>query len=163
MRDYFRRRYSPGNITLVGSGRDRFRRVRCAAAERPVRRVAAGGHGRELPPAAAACGLRVHHKESATLEYVVQLANGPDGRDADRFAAKMLATVLGDDSGSRLYWELVDSGLAEQASLSHYDYQGTGLFMTYMSCEAENWPSRTWRALRTSIARPRPTASPPPS
>ena len=76
-------------------------------------------------------------KESATLEYVVQLANGPEGRDADRYAAKILATILGDDSGSRLYWELVDSGLADQASLSHYDYQGTGLFMTYLSCEGD--------------------------
>ena len=28
----------------------------------------------------------------------------------DRYAAKLLATVLGDDSGSRLYWELVDPG-----------------------------------------------------
>jgi predicted Zn-dependent peptidase len=55
---------------------------------------------------------------------VLQLANGPAATDPDRYAAKILATVLGD----------VDSGLAEQASLSHYDYQGTGLFMTYMSC-----------------------------
>ena len=38
----------------------------------------------------------------------MQLANGPGATDADRYAAKMLATVLGDDSGSRLYWELVD-------------------------------------------------------
>ena len=76
-------------------------------------------------------------KESATLEYVVQLATGPDGRDSGRYAAKLLATILGDDSGSRLYWELVDPGLAEYATLGHYDYQGTGLFMTYLSCEAE--------------------------
>jgi predicted Zn-dependent peptidase len=34
-----------------------------------------------------------------------------------------------------LFWELVDPGYAENASLTHYDYQGTGLFMTYMSCE----------------------------
>jgi len=66
------------------------------------------------------------------------LALGPSATDSDRYAAKILATVLGDDSGSRLYWALVDSGLAEQASLSHHDYQGAGLFMTYMSCAAES-------------------------
>jgi predicted Zn-dependent peptidase len=49
----------------------------------------------------------------------------------------VLATVLGDDSGSRLYWELVDNGLAEQVSLHHYEYQGAGLFMTYMTSEPE--------------------------
>jgi predicted Zn-dependent peptidase len=36
-----------------------------------------------------------------------------------------------------LYWELIDPGLVEHVSLSHYDYQGTGLFMTYMSCAAD--------------------------
>src|SRR5262249_28719795 len=72
-----------------------------------------------------------------TLEYVMQLANAPGATDPDRFAAKLLATILGDDSGSRLYWALVDSGLAEQASLSHHDYQGAGVFITYMSCDPE--------------------------
>jgi predicted Zn-dependent peptidase len=77
------------------------------------------------------------HKDTATLEYVLQLAAGPGARDPDRYAAKVLATILGDDSGSRLYWALVDAGLAEQASLGHHDYQGTGIFMTYMSCAPE--------------------------
>jgi predicted Zn-dependent peptidase len=66
------------------------------------------------------------------------MANGPSATDEDRFAAKILATVLGDDSGSRLYWSLVDPGLAEHASLGHYDYQGTGVFMTYLSTAPEN-------------------------
>ena len=61
----------------------------------------------------------------------------PAATDEDRYAAKVLGTIVGDDSGSRLYWDLIDSGLAEQASLGHYDYQGTGLFMTYMSCEPQ--------------------------
>ncbi len=136
MRDYFRRRYSPGNITLVGSGRVDFDELvrtadRLCGAWQPV------PGGRDEPPAADHSGLQCLHKDSATLEYVVQLVNGPDSRSRERFAAKILATVLGDDSGSRLYWALVDSGLAENASLAHYDYQGTGLYMTYMTCEAE--------------------------
>ena len=52
-------------------------------------------------------------KDTATQQYVLQLANGPLPTDADRYAAKILATILGDDSGSRLYWALVDPGLAE--------------------------------------------------
>ena len=50
----------------------------------------------------------------------------------------MLTTILGDDTGSRLYWELVDPGLAEHASVAHYDYQGTGLYMTYVSCAPQD-------------------------
>jgi predicted Zn-dependent peptidase len=45
--------------------------------------------------------------------------------------------VLGDHTGSRLYWELVDPGLAENADLSYADYEGSGLLATYMSCAPE--------------------------
>jgi predicted Zn-dependent peptidase len=135
MREYFERRYSPGNITLVGTGRIDF-----AALVETARRLCgqwlpmdAPRDAPPAPPHRSFCCLR---KETATLEYVLQLATGPGATDSDRFAAKVLATVLGDDSGSRMYWELVDSGLAEQATISHHDYQGAGLFMTYMSCDA---------------------------
>lgn len=74
-------------------------------------------------------------KETATQSYAIQLACGPAATDPDRHAAKIMATILGDDSGSRLFWELVDSGRAEQCSLGHYDYYGTGIFMTYMCCD----------------------------
>ena len=62
----------------------------------------------------------------------------PGRRRRDRYAAKLLATVLGDDSGSRLFWELVDPGLAEHASLSHGEHQGAGMLMTYMTCDPEH-------------------------
>jgi predicted Zn-dependent peptidase len=42
---------------------------------------------------------------------------------------------VGDDSGSRLYWALVDPGLAESADASFHDYEGTGSFYTSFSCE----------------------------
>ncbi|MGD0516599.1 MAG: insulinase family protein, partial [Thermoguttaceae bacterium] len=74
-------------------------------------------------------------KEIATQQYVIELSAAPAAEDPDRYAAKILATILGDDSGSRLYWELVDPGLAEQVTLSHCEYQGSGLMITYMSCE----------------------------
>jgi predicted Zn-dependent peptidase len=67
----------------------------------------------------------------------LQFAAGPASEDEDRHAAKLLAVILGDDSGSRLYWELVDPGLAEQATLSHGEYQGAGMMATYMSCDPE--------------------------
>lgn len=137
MRDYLRRRYSPGNITLAGAGRIDFDElVRSAEALCGVWEPVEAG--RKIERAASHSEMLWMTKESATLEYVLQLATAPGATDADRFAAKLLATIVGDDSGSRLYWELVDSGRAEQCSLSHYDYQGTGVFMTYMSCPAES-------------------------
>jgi predicted Zn-dependent peptidase len=84
-------------------------------------------------------------RDSASMEYVMELANAPGATDPDRYAAKLLATIVGDDSGSRLFWELVDPGYAEHASLHHYDYLGTGLFMTYLTCEPDDTPANMQR------------------
>ena len=137
MRAYFERRYSPGNIVLAAAGRIDFDRL-VADAD-----TACGGWrsfeaSRETPRANGHGEFQLITKESATQEYVLQIANGPSATDDERYAAKVLGAILGDDSGSRLYWELVDDGRAEQCSMGHYDYQGTGLFMTYMSCDPEN-------------------------
>jgi predicted Zn-dependent peptidase len=75
-------------------------------------------------------------RPTATLEYVVRMSAGPAGDDDDRFAAKLLAVALGDDSGSRLYWSLVDSGEAEHASCHHHDFLDSGLMITQLSCDA---------------------------
>lgn len=136
MRRYFERRYSPGNIALVGSGQIDFDAL-VATATKICGRWQPVESGRQAPPAPRVKNFQCLYKETATLEYVLQLTNGPSATDEDRYAAKILATIIGDDSGSRLYWALVDTGFAEQASLGHHDYQGTGLFMTYMSCDPE--------------------------
>jgi predicted Zn-dependent peptidase len=137
MRAYFDRRYSPDNIALIGSGKIDFE-----ALVKSAQQICGGwkptAAGRELSPAPPHRGFECVRQETATQEYVLELSAGPGATDDDRYAAKLLATILGDDSGSRLYWALVDTGLAEHASLGHHDYQGTGIFMTYMSCAPES-------------------------
>lgn len=146
MRDYFRRRYAPGNVTLIGAGRIDFDALvkavdRTCGAWEPVRA------GRALGEAVAHEGFQVICKPQATQQYTVQLAAGPAAEEEQRHAARLLAAVLGDDTGSRLYWELVDPGLAEQASLHHYEYEGAGLMMTYLSCD----PGRAGENLRRTV------------
>lgn len=136
MRDYFRRRYSPGNITVVGAGRIDFQEL-IASATRYCGSWSPLPTDRQIPPAAPHPGFESISRGNTAQEYTLQLAAGPTGTDTDRYPAKILSTVLGDDSGSRLYWSLIDSGLAESASLSHHDYHGAGLFMTYVSCDPE--------------------------
>ncbi len=136
MHEYFRQRYSPGNILLAAAGRIDFDAL-VAAAERHCGSWQPEATSRKLEPVAGRNGFHVLHRETATQQYVLQLAGGPAAEDADRYAAKLLATVLGDDSGSRLYWELIDPGLADNAVVSHSEHQGAGLMMTYMSCEPQ--------------------------
>jgi len=80
-----------------------------------------------------AWGGRTWLKNSETVVFAVGDGNSLEAR----FAAKLLANILGDDSGSRLYWELVDSGIAECANMGHHEFQGAGVFVTYMSCAPE--------------------------
>jgi predicted Zn-dependent peptidase len=128
MRGYFQERYSPGNIVLAAAGKVDF-----DALARQAERLCAGWEGtaarRDVTRAEPHEGFHVVHRESS-----VQAA-APAATDPDRFAARLLATVLGDDSGSRLYWKLVDSGLAEHAGLDHFEFDGSGAFMTNMSCD----------------------------
>jgi predicted Zn-dependent peptidase len=137
MRAYFENRYSPDNISLVGAGRLDFAAL-VDAAQRVCGSWQPTGAARPIAPAQPQRGFQCLHKDTSALEYVLALAAGPGAADDDRYAAKLLATILGDDSGSRLYWALVDTGLAENANLGHHDYQGAGIFMTYMSCAPEN-------------------------
>lgn len=137
MRDYHRRRYSAGNVVLAGAGRIDFDKL-VAEIERCCGEWPAEKDGRETPPAIVNHGFRVLKKDNAMQQYFVRLSDGPAAEDNDRYAAKLLATVLGDDSGSRMYWELVDPGLAEHASLGHSEHQGAGAMMTYMVCDPEH-------------------------
>jgi len=134
MRGYFDTRYSPGNIVLAAAGRIDFPALVDTASK-------CCGHWQSIPAlrdlsaATPHLSFRVLSKEIATQQYVIELAPGPSAEDDDRYAAKLLATIIGDDTGSRLYWELVDPGLAEQVTLSHCEYLGSGMMITYMSCE----------------------------
>ena len=146
LREYCRRRYSPGNIVLAGAGRIDFDRL-TALAERCCGDWPAEANGRKAMPADVNDGFRSLHKESAAQQYLMRLSAAPAAEDGDRYAAKLLATVLGDDSGSRLYWELVDPGLAEHASLGHSEHEGAGAMMTYMVCSPEHAVENTRRIL----------------
>lgn len=136
MHDYFRLRYSPQNVMLAAAGKMDFDAL-VESAEKYCGSWESWQTDRtiEAPPPHSSfeCLTNPH----ATQEYAVQLSAAPGATDDERFAAKVLTVILGDDSGSRLYWELIDPGLAEHVSLGHYDYQGAGLFMTYLSSAPE--------------------------
>jgi predicted Zn-dependent peptidase len=137
MLDYFRSRYSPGNIVVALTGRVDFPQV-VEQLDRQCRAWDVLDAPRQTPRAGEHQGFDVYYKEASIQQYVVQIANGPAVEDDQRYAARVLATVLGDDSGSRMFWELIDTGLAECAALGSYEFQGTGVFMVYLSCSPED-------------------------
>ncbi len=137
MHSTFASRYSPGNVFVAAAGKVNFDELIEQVAARCGEWLPQTAP-RNLPRAASDRRFEVVHRPTSTQQYVLQIADAPASEDDDRYAAKLLATILGDDSGSRMYWELTESGLAESASLGHYEYQGLGMFYTWLSCEPES-------------------------
>ncbi len=136
MRTYFESRYSPGNLFVAAAGKVDFEALVTQVANR-CGDWKAQETSRDIPAPNSGSSFKCIHRKSATQQYILQLADAPASEDDDRYAAKLLATIFGDDSGSRMYWEMVDSGLTESASLGHYEYLGAGMFFTWISCEPE--------------------------
>jgi predicted Zn-dependent peptidase len=136
MREYFGSRYSAGNVFVAAAGRVNFEAL-VDQVERACGKWQTAPTPRQTPRPRSQQRFEVVHRPTATQQYVLQLADAPASEDDDRYAAKLLATIVGDDSGSRMYWELTEPGLAESASLGHYEYLGVGMYYTWLACEPE--------------------------
>lgn len=136
MRKYFEQQYSPGNITLVACGNVDFDAL-VKRAEKNCGDWKPFDVSRERPTVSPQLGRENFTKESATQQYTVQMSSGPSADDPLRFSAGLLSYAVGDDSGSRLYWDLVDPGLVEYAELHPRTFDGTGIIMTFVCCAPE--------------------------
>src|SRR5262245_12854113 len=130
---YFEQRYSPRNMILAATGNVEFDSL-VLQAQNYCGRWASFEAPRNIRPATPRSEFQVIHKPLAVQQYVVQLAAAPSATDDDRYATRLLAAIVGGDSGSRLFWELVDTGKAESASIGTQEYQGAGVFLTWLSC-----------------------------
>lgn len=138
MRDYFLRRYSPQNLVLAAAGKVDFEDL-CARTEK----LTADWKGEAGPrPEAGAIlpggGFHVKTQAQSTQQYVLQTAPAPFETPELRRASRLAARILGDGSSSRLYWELVDSGLAESASLYYHNYIDGAAFHVFLTCSPED-------------------------
>ena len=77
-------------------------------------------------------------KANLVREHICLMSPAVSAQDNRRFAASLLGAIIGDDVGSRFFWELVDKALAEIAAMMFGAMDGTGLFCSYISCSSEN-------------------------
>jgi predicted Zn-dependent peptidase len=135
MHAYFKRRYVAPNVTVVAAGNFPWKRLVSLVTKHcggwstgPARRTG-------VRETMGAGDFKVLRKAKLSQEHLILVSPGPPVESPARYAADVLGLALGDDSGSRLYWALVDPGLAESADCSFHEYQGTGAFYTSFSCE----------------------------
>jgi predicted Zn-dependent peptidase len=57
----------------------------------------------------------------------------PEATSPERYAADILATIIGDDSNSRMYWDIIDPGYADSADFGYAEYDGSGAYLSYLA------------------------------
>jgi predicted Zn-dependent peptidase len=136
MLEYFQRRYAPNNITLGVSGNydwnATLEQIRALSATWTPAKT-----GREHPPLTPSANLKVLETQKFNRAHIAMMCPGFASADPRRYAAGVLGVILGDGENSRLYWALVDQGLADSASLDHNAEAGLGHFDGYISADPE--------------------------
>ncbi|MFP4106969.1 MAG: M16 family metallopeptidase [Phycisphaerae bacterium] len=134
MQAYFDRRYSPTNVTLVAVGNVDFDALVEQARTHCGRWVPLEAP-RHVEPANGATNSLVVHDPSLVRETVAMMSAAPSAQDEARYAATLASVIVGDVSGSRLYYALVDPAVADEAVMSYSPMDGAGTFMTFLSGE----------------------------
>jgi predicted Zn-dependent peptidase len=151
MADYFQHHYGPGNMVLSATGRLDFPRI-VELADRFCGRWPPGSSPRSQPQPTYHAARRSMTDARLSRCYTMAMTVGPSAQDERRFAARVLADVIGDAEGSRFYWSLVENAVAEEAEFSFYPHDGCGSF--YISLVTE--PDRADKAMeiaRRELAR----------
>ncbi len=134
MRDYFAQRYSPANIVLGFAGKGNWENL-VELATTHCAGWRGGPASRHAVPVRGTGAFQTILRPEDQQQTVVGVCSAPPLETEDRYAAHLLATILGDHTGSRLYWALIDPGHADGAELSYQDYNQAGAFFTFLSCE----------------------------
>lgn len=136
MREYHTQRYGAKNLVLAASGNVDWDHLlelvneHCGGWE-------PGTPGRDTTEAQPQEQTVWVPRSRMNQQHVMCMAAAPPSASPMRFAAEMIAMIVGDDSSGRLYWELVETGLAESADLSYNDYDGSGGWMSYVCCDPD--------------------------
>ena len=137
MRAYFENRYAPNNITLACAGNFDWEQI-CIAAKESCGSWLKKTVTRDLTDYPGSGRKERVEKDSVTREHLCLMSSGVSAQDPSRYAAMLLANIVGDDVGSRFFWELVDKAIAETASMQFGAMDGTGFFCSYILCGSQN-------------------------
>lgn len=137
MLDYYNSKYSPSNMTLAVTGSfdwDKFVSQAgelCSSWENVETK-------RAYPDYKPVSSEKTLTKAGLNSAQVCLITPGPSAKSEERYAAKVLSVILGDSSGSKTYWEIVDKGLAEAAMIDCDPMDGVGVFYGYASADNAN-------------------------
>jgi predicted Zn-dependent peptidase len=132
MKAYFDDRYSADNTVVSVAGRVQWEDLIDEVQSRCGHWARTGAARSGERPATESGELRIEDAK-AHRGYALMLAPAPAMQDERRYAAMMLAKVLGDHDNSRLHWALIETGLAEEAVAEYDPRDGCGDYLVFVS------------------------------
>jgi len=136
MVEYFTNRYSSDNTVVALAGNVSLSEV-VGVLERGCGKWTRTGATRQADRPAVSSSTFTTTSDKVNRHYLLMLCPGPSQQDDQRYAAAVLSQVLGDAEGSRLYWALVETGLAEEAQAQHDPRDGAGDFLVFAVCSPD--------------------------
>jgi predicted Zn-dependent peptidase len=147
MMQYFQGRYGPGNMVLSVTGIFDFDQV-VSLAKKYCGNWPHVDAPRVQPPPAYKPQKLAMSDAKLNRQYTMAMTPGPSAQDDRRFAAHVLADVIGDSDGSRFYWALVDNAIAEEADFGFYPHDSCGSFYLALTTD----PQRSEKAFNIALA-----------
>ena len=136
MRSYFSSRYAPNNIILACSGNFDFDAL-CRLAEDKCSSWTAEDTPRVLENFSGTFKSKHIQNQNLVRQHICLLSPSLSMQDPRRYAASLLGMIVGDDSGSRYHWGIIDPALAEVAAMQCESMDGTGVFYSYFCCSPD--------------------------
>lgn len=128
---FFDEHYYPANMTVVAVGNLDWDRFVARAETLYGALTAVKPQSRSIVPPQIDFGHYDLLKAGLHQGHILFMAPSCSVHDEIRYALTVLATIIGDSVGSRLYWGLVDTGLAEYALAENDVFCGAGTFSIY--------------------------------
>ena len=136
MRTYFADRYEPGNIVAACCGNFDFDQV-CTI----INDLCGSWQNQNAQrPTTFTNGTLISRRETKpTLvrEHICLMSPMVSMQDERRYAGSLLGMIMGDETGSRMFWALVDSAMAEVACSQFESMDGVGAMYSYIRCNPD--------------------------
>ena len=149
MQSYFDNRYAADNTIVALAGNLDFERT-----VEQIRELCGGwkatGVTRDASKPPLVGAEFTMHEEKVTRGYVLAMCDAPAIADERRYAAGILAQILGAPDNSRLHWSLIETGIAEEAQASFDAHDGFGEFFVFASGEPDRL-EEIWEIMRTQL------------
>jgi predicted Zn-dependent peptidase len=137
MREYFNNRYAPNNITAAVAGNFDFEKI-CDLLSAGCADWQPKYTDRKTEYFAGTAKKEHQKRKNLTCRHICLMSPTVSYQDKRAYAATLLAKIIGDSTGSRFFWQLVDTAVAETATMHCEAMDGVGAFYSYIRTAAEN-------------------------